>query len=291
MKYRFLFFYFLAYSCFALTVKDDTSVPVYLSKPATRIISLAPDITEILFALGAEKQVVGVISDSNYPEAAKKIPIVGAIGGLDIERMVALKPDLIITWDKSFARQLSILQSKFGVAIYTTKPKQLEDIALTMKNLGALTGNVETARLKAQLYLQALNQLASKYQHQKPINVFYQIGNYSLLTINKESWINQAIELCGGRNVFAKARFAVPEISWEALLVANPQVIITDTTQRDWKDRWQKWRSIDAVKRNQLYAIDPDYIDRAGPRLILGVNQLCQSLEKARFTKNPAAPI
>lgn len=278
---RFIFLLLLSCNLYAFAITDDHGVVIHPQKSFQRVISLAPDITEILFAIGAEKKLIGVIHGSDYPSQAKQIPEVGSYTGLDLERIIALKPDLIITWHQGFYRQLSVLK-KLGIPIYTTEPKRLEDIARTITNLGLLTHSQKKANALAQKFLIRLNETRDKYQHRPAVTVFFQIGAYSLLTINKSSWINQVIEICGGRNIFAETTSLVPEISWESMIRANPQVIITDATQASWKKRWQRWPNLLAVKNHLLFSIPPDCIDRAGPRLLQGLGLMCSYLDKAR---------
>lgn len=264
------------------TVIDDAGKSLTSSKPAQRIISLAPDVTEILFAIGAGPQVVGVIAGSDYPEAAKKKQLVGTYSGLDLERVISLQPDLVIVWGNTFPREISVLR-KMGIPIYVSKPRDITDIAHTMKNLGAITGQAEKASQSAEQFNQQLNALKQRYQQRQPtLRVFYQIGAYNLFTINKDSWINQAIEFCGGQNIFAATTSASPQVSWEAIVVAKPEVVVTDTKNVDWQKRWQRFPDIPAVKQKHMCAIEADLIDRAGPRLVQGVEQICVCLDKAR---------
>lgn len=283
MKKAFVIFFFLLFSpiTYSCDVIDDTGTKIHLAKPATRIISLAPDITETLFAMGANKQIVGVINGSDYPPLAKKIRRVGAYNGIDLESIVALHPDLIVTWQYTFSRQLAALQ-RLGIPVYVTHSQEIADIPRTMRSLGCLTGKKIQADEVANKFLQRLLMLRKQYADRRPVNVFYQIGSYSLITINQQSWINQVIKLCGGKNLFAAAKTLAPEVSWEAVVTANPDVIVSDVAGVQWKVRWQAWSQVAAVKNNLLFSINPDWIDRAGPRLIKGAELMCQYLEKAR---------
>lgn len=276
-----LVFYITATSIFACDAVDDAGHSVHLQKKAIRIITLAPDITEIVFAIGAGQDVVGVVSGSDYPAKARQLPIVGSYQGLDLERILALKPDLIITWKQNFSRQLAILE-KQGIPIYRTDPKQLEDIPRTMQRLGCLTGQTVRARESAKQFLHALSLLKKRYQHVMPVTVFFQIGDHSLLTINHESWINEVISLCGGRNIFADASLSTPEVSMESLLSANPTVILNGAMDDGWKADWRQWPTLTAVKRHNLFTINPDWIDRAGPRLILAAAEVCRVIAGER---------
>lgn len=265
----------------ACSVTDDTGKSIATNKPARRIVSLAPDLTEILFVIDGGERVIGVVGGSDYPSRARSIIQIGSYSGIDLERIIALRPDLIVTWSKTFSRQLAVLE-KFGIPIYTTQPRRLEDIPRTMKNLGCLTGLEKVANQEANKFSHRLTTLRQHYHTQKPVTVFYQIGSYSLITINKDSWINQVIELCGGHNVFAGAKFIAPEVSWEAVVAANPQVIISDAKDDNWKKNWEAWSEISAVKNHLLFKVNPDLLDRAGPRLVDGAELICRDLQVAR---------
>lgn len=263
----------------SITVTDDTNQLIILTKPAERIVSLAPDITEILFAIGAGHKVVGAIAGSDFPAAAKQITQVGSYSGVDLEKVLALQPDLIITWGETFSRQLGAL-TQFGIPVYKNVPRFLEDVPHAMTNFGLLAGVEKQAKAEADIFL---NRLAVLKIQAKPIRVFYQVGAYSLITINKKSWINQVIELCGGQNIFSEAPSITPRVDFEAVITANPDVIISDAKDAHWKLRWQKWLQVTAVKQGLLFSIDPDWIDRAGPRLLKGAEKMCAILQRARF--------
>jgi iron complex transport system substrate-binding protein len=259
-------------------VTDDAGHSIHLNQAASRIISLAPDLTETLFIIGAGKQIAGTIQGSDYPPAAAKIPQTGSYSGLDLEKIMALHPDLVVTWGDSFSRQLTVLK-KFGIPIYKSDPRKLEDISRTMNNLGCLTGKNDTARQQSGNFSRRLAALRAQFHLTPLVTVFYQIGAYSLITVNKNSWISQAIALCGGRNVFDSAVSIAPEVSFESVVTANPEVIISDASSQEWQKRWLKWREIRAVQHGFLFAVDADLIERPGPRLLDGVAQICTSLK------------
>lgn len=267
---------------YAYEVVDDLGHLIQLDKPASRIIALAPDITEILFAIGANKNIVGTVDSSDFPAAAKSITRVGSYSGLDMERIIALKPDLIITWGQTFSRQLTLLQT-LHIPIYVTHPAQLEDVAKTMQRIGVLTDRTSASELAARHYLAQLAALQAQNQSLTPIKVFYQIGANALFTINKDSWINQAITLCGGKNIFANAKLIGAEVNMEAVIDHQPQIILSDVRQaQHWQMMWQHFAMIPAVKNRMLFTINPDWIDRAGPRLLLGVAAMCHDINQAR---------
>ncbi len=265
----------------ACTVRDDAGNIIKLNHHATRIISLAPDITETLFAIGAGEKVVAVMSGSDYPAKALQIPRIGSYASLDLEKIIALKPDLIITWDHLFVRDLQILKN-MGISVYVNKPERLDDVARSMRLFGCLAGTEKVANKVAHEFLTKLTALTQHDAHSKPVTVFYQIGPYSLMTVNKQSWINQAIDLCGGRNVFANAPSIATEVSLEAVLTSQPQIIIAASTDQDWQRRWQRYPSMIAVQNHLLFTVPPDWINRAGPRLLAGVAKICSFIDLSR---------
>lgn len=264
----------------ACTVTDATGHSIHLDRPAHRIISLAPDITEDLFAAGAGKNIVGVVRGSDYPAAAARLPQVGTYAGLDLERVVSLHPDLIVNWGGSFSRQLSALKA-FHIPVYTTHPQRVEDVPRILRDLGCLAGTEATADSAATQFTRSLSAWRDQRRGRQPVTVFFQLGGYSLMTVNRESWINQVIRMCGGRNVFADARWAAPVIAEEAVVVANPDVILSTSAETGWTRRWKRWPQLSAVKHQRLYALHPDWIERAGPRLVLGVDEICRRIQSA----------
>lgn len=264
------------------TVHDDANNIITLAQPAQRIVSLAPDITEMLFAIGAGQQVVGVMRGSDYPAQAQQLPRVGSYAGIDLEKIIALKPDLIITWSNLFARDLAILK-RMGIKVYVNKPSFLADIPRGMRRFGCLAGTAAVANRSADLFIAKLRALS--HQFTQPVRVFYQIGPYSLMTVNKQSWINQVIALCGGQNIFADVPVIAADVSREAVLAANPQVIMAASTNNGWQQSWQHYPSVHAVQKGLLFTVYPDWIDRAGPRLLLGAAQICSYINQSRDSK------
>lgn len=263
----------------ACDVTDDAGSNIKISHSAEHIIVLSPDLVETMFAIGAGNKVIGVVQGSDFPAQARKISSVGSYSGIDLERIVTMHPDLIITWKYAFPRQVAALR-QLGFPVYVSAPKKLEDVPRLMRQLGCLTGKNAAAEKAAQQFEDDLHALASVKR--KPLNVFFQIGEYALITVNHDSWINQVMALCGGRNIFADAKTIAPEVSREAVLAANPDVILADATSNSWKKSWQAWPEMRAVARQHLFTIDPDLIARAGPRLVLGARQVCAYMDAAR---------
>lgn len=262
---------------FAITLVDDEGNTIKLNKPAKRIISLAPDITEMLYAIGAGEHIVGVIAGSNYPEEAQEKPLIGAYNGLNLEAIIRLQPDFVITWHHMFARELAFLK-KLGIPIYHNHPRHIADVAQAMQRFGVLTGLEENGRKKANDYLATLQKIQLAAGKGKKIRVYYQIGQYGLFTINQESWISEAIAFCGGENVFAQMVNA-GTVSYESLVRAAPEVIFGDVAVRTLKNKFKLFNVIPAVKHDRIFTIPADHIDRASPRLVLGVAAICEALK------------
>lgn len=272
-----------------VSATDDTGATVSLAAPAQRVISLAPHVTELIYAAGGGAKLVGAVSYSDYPPAAKQVPRVGDNKALDLERIVALKPDLIVVWRHGNAQaQLERLR-ELHIPLFFSEPHRLDDVAVTLIRLGTLLGTSDTADAAASAYREDIARLRARYATRPPVSVFYQVWDQPLMTLNGTHMVSDVISLCGGRNVFAKLEPLVPTVSTEAVLAANPEAIVTASagaTQPDALlaklDAWRAWPSLTAVARNNLFAIDGDLIDRPAPRIAQGAAQLCEDLEVAR---------
>lgn len=266
-------------------VADDAGRMLVLAQPARRVISLAPDLTELMFAAGAGSRVVGTVEYSNYPEAAKAIPRVGDSASLDLERIVALKPDVILVWQSGDAqRQLDKLL-RLGIPVFYSQSHHLSDVARSLEKLGRLAGTEAIASTVAGAFLAREAELRERYAARPPVRVFYQIWEKPLMTVNNDHLISDVIRLCGGQNVMGELKQLVPVISTEAVLEADPEVIAGATAEPDMRgdlDNWKAWPRLLAVKRDNLFVIPTDLISRQTPRILDAAQQLCEDLDKAR---------
>jgi iron complex transport system substrate-binding protein len=268
-----------------LVLTDDSGATVRLAAPARRIVSLAPHVTEVLFAAGAGERVVGTVDYSDYPELAKRLPRVGGYSRLDLEAIAALKPDLVIAWQSGNPAAHVARLKELGVPIYFSQPNSIEDIARSLEQYGRLAGTEAAADGAARAFRARLAQLRARYQDQAPVRVFYQIWKSPLSTVNDRQIISSAIRLCGGVNVFADLPSIAPVVSLESVLVANPEAIIAsgmDLARPEWLDDWTRWTQVTAAARGNLFFIPPDIIQRHTPRLLDGAEQLCGHLATAR---------
>lgn len=269
----------------AIVVTDDSGNTVQLAQAAQRIVSLAPHMTENLFAAGAGAQIVGTVDYSDYPENAKKIQRVGGYSRIDLEAVIALKPDLIIAWQSgNTPAHVSKLRA-LGIPIYVSQPNLLDDIAREIERLGILAGQENSAANAAAQYRARLGALKARYSGQAPVSTFYQIWKQPLSTIGGKQIISSVIELCGGKNVFAQQETLAPVVSVEAVIAANPEAIIASgmgQSRPEWLDDWKRWTRIAAVAKNNLFFVPPEQLQRHTSRILDGAEILCQSLEIAR---------
>jgi len=274
----------------ALQVTDDIGKKVSLDKPAQRIVSLAPHLTELLFAAGAGDAVVGVVSYSDYPPEAAQRPHVGDAQNLDVESIVTLQPDLVVAWKSGNPTPQLEQLIQFGIPVFYSEPRRLEDIATNLERLGLLAGSDEPALAAAEKFRAGTRRLVERYSRAAPVRVFYEIWHQPLMTVGGKHLINQLIRVCGGQNVFADLAALAAAVDREAVLMADPEVIIASgTTEKrpPWLDQWLDWPQLYAVKHKHLYFVPPDLIQRHTPRVLEGAQRLCDQLQQARaFREN-----
>lgn len=288
MKSVFIIFTLLfAINTYAGTIElvDDIGRIVKLRSPAKRIISLAPHITENLFEAGVGNRIVGAVNYSDYPEQAKIIPLIGTYNNLNIELIIASRPDLIIAWKEGNQKQQVENLINLGLNVYIDAPSELEDIAKSILHFGVLAGTEDIAIQSSDNFKYKLEQLRNDYSKKEKISVFYQTWHSPLLTVNKQQFIGRIINLCGGKNIFADLNTLTAQVSVESVLLRNPRVIITSGMGRsrpEWLDDWKKWTFLDAVKLDGLFFVPPDIIQRNTPRLLDGAQRICEFLQKIR---------
>ena len=273
-----------------LLVTDDSGREIRLKAAARRIVTLAPHATEILYAAGAGERLVGTVEFSDYPPAAKKVPRVGSYERLDLEAISALKPDLVIAWETGNpAGQVEKLKA-LGLTVYASQPNRMEDIAAQLERFGQLAGSEAAAGVAARQFRQRLENLRHGNAQKPPVRVFYQIWTAPLMTVGGPQIISDAIRLCGGENVFGHLSQMSPTVSVEAVLEANPEAIVATgigDARPEWLNDWNKWARMTAVKRGNLFHINPDILQRHTPRILDGAEQLCADLDIAR-SRRPA---
>lgn len=264
---------------------DALDREVCLERPASRIAALSPGATELAFASGAGERVVAAVEYSDYPPEALKIPRVGSHNRLDLERLLALTPDLVIGWvTGNPAEQLERLEA-LGMAVFYIEPRTFDEISATIEQLARFADTREVGEAEAERFRREMATLAERHAQAEPVSVFYQVWDQPLMTINDRHWIGQVIALCGGTNVFGELERLAPRLDEEALLAANPEVILAGgrgEANRDWLAHWRAYPLLTAVAQDNLFFVPPSLIQRPTPRLLEGTGVVCERLDQAR---------
>ncbi|WP_244212574.1 cobalamin-binding protein [Shewanella livingstonensis] len=251
--------------------------------PAKRIIALSPHGVEMLFAIGAGESIVATTDYADYPAAAKNIPSIGGYYGVQIERVIELNPDLIVVWQSGNKIEDINQLRDLGFKLFNSDPKSLADVATDIELLGKLTGHLAKAKQVADDYRQQLADITLQNQMKPAVKVFYQLWSTPLMTVAKGSWIQNLIEVCHGENVFYDAASEYPQISIENVLLTGAEVILQSQDEGNILGiNWADWPELPAVKNHHIYQFDADLLHRATPRAILGVNAVCEALDKVR---------
>ncbi|MBT4833572.1 MAG: cobalamin-binding protein [Porticoccaceae bacterium] len=270
-------------------VVDDNGDEVRLAVPAQRIISLAPNITEVLFHIGAGDQIVGADEYSNYPEAAKQILRVNNHAAANYELILSLKPDLVIAWQSGNGDKIINPLRKLGIPVFVVETHQIERIPNLFRRFGQLSGNNDLAQQRIEEFTQRLQLLGDAQTGKSVVRTFYQIWDQPLITLNGKHMVSDVIELCGGINIFADAVPLVPYVNIESIVAADPQVIIAGGSQEEqpgWFSSWQQWTGISAVQHKQIYLIPADLMQRHSVRILDGAQMMCDYLDSARTAIN-----
>jgi iron complex transport system substrate-binding protein len=258
---------------------------------AHRIVALAPNLAELVYAAGAGEYLVGTVDYADYPEAAKSVPRVGDALHVDYERLLALKPDLILVWPSGTLPSVIEQVKALKLPVQEIDAQRIAEVDEALRLIGVLAGTESAAEQAAVKFDHDMQSLREKYAHQSRMSVFIEVNRQPLYTVNHQQIISEVVELCGGDNVFADLNQLAPVIGVEAVLKVNPQVIIsTDGTTDVITQDWKTWPQLQAVHNKHVNAISPDAINRAAPRLVQGAEEVCKVLDEARYKTNPPLP-
>jgi len=256
-----------------VSVVDDSGATIVLGRPAQRIVSLAPHLTEQLFAVGSGARIVGTTEFADWPEAARRIPRVGRAHSVDLERVAALRPDLILIWGTGFPPATQQALRRLGVPLFVSEPGALDSIATSLERLGALTGGDGAGAAAA--FRARIGALRAQHAQRAPVRVFYQVWSRPLMTLS----------VCGARNVFEDLQPIAPQVALEAVIAADPDAIVTAEAGGKPSRAFEAWRkqgTLRAVQHDALITLDADQINRHGPRLADELGRLCAALERVR---------
>jgi iron complex transport system substrate-binding protein len=268
-----------------VSTQDDLGNTVTLPAPATRIVTLSPSVVEVTYAAGAGEKIVATVEYSDYPVPAQKIPRVGGHSKINLEAVVAARPDLVIAWESGNSPGAIEKIRQLGIPVYMSQPHKMTDIPGEIERIGILTGTEVLAKKSAADFRKRYQALAAKYRNRSPVRVFYQVWQNPLITIGGQQIMSDAITLCRGENIFADLKPLAPRVSFEAVIAANPEAIITSgmaDQNPELLDAWKKWPNLTATRRNNFFFIQSDLMNRSGPRILNGTERLCDALQTAR---------
>ncbi len=247
---------------------------------AQRVISLAPSMSEIMLELGAESRLVGVLDGGERPQGLAQVPSVGRFGTLDLETLLSLEPDLILLSAGSLAdAQLRQLED-LGLPFYLGEPRNLEQLAEQFAEIGEQVGRRERGRQLRQQFLDGMQALRERYRRAQPLAVFYQIWHQPLYSIGGRQIIGEALQVCGARNVFDDLKLPAPQVSIEAVLAREPEVILGGSGAE--LQHWQAWPQLPAVRLQQVWTVPDKGLERPSFQMLAATARLCEQLAQAR---------
>ena len=271
-----------------VSVRDDSGHLVSLAEPASRVVSLAPHLTEMAFAVGAGTAVKAVIRYSDHPAAARGLPVVGDAFALDFEAIAGFKPDLVLVWGSGLNERHKARLRALGLTLFESEIRSPAAIGDTLRRLGALLGQADEGASAAGRFEHEWQSLRERNAGKPALRVFWQLWHEPLMTVNREHLIGEAIAACGGSNVFAGLPLLTPTVGWEAAVAADPELIGSSGRPQDGERdfaRWRRFAQVSAVRHQQFAHIDGDLIGRMGPRFVQGAAALCDAIDRARSTR------
>jgi iron complex transport system substrate-binding protein len=274
------------------TFTDEVGREVTFSFPPKRIISLAPNITEILFSLGLDEEIVGVSIHCNFPEKAKSKIRVGSYISLDFERIVSLKPDLIIATGAGNTRDMVERLEKLGFSTYVIFPKKFNDVLRSIGHISQVVDREKEGMEIVKEMKRRRQRVVELTQRLPRPKVFLEIGEAPIVTVGKNSFGDDLIRLAGGENIAGKEKEMYPRLGVEEILKRSPEVILITSmnSKEDYEkilQEWSRWQTIPAVKHGRVYLIDSDLVDRPSPRIIDGLEEIARILHPERFKQTP----
>ena len=269
----------------AVTVQDDDRNVIELAAHPERIISLSPGATAMLFAAGAGERVVGTSAYSDEPAAASSIERIGDAQSFDLERILALRPDVVVVWSGGTpAAEVARLQG-VGLRIYHQHVKRLDDIPDSLRRLGMLTGTSAQAQSAASQLQLRIAALRSRYAHNSAASVLIQIWDRPIYTVGRDQIITDVIHACGFRNAFEDLQDVSPAVTIESVLARDPDYILAlasdQNAAQSWVQQWRQFASMKAQRPGHVIAWSDPRLPTLGPGLIAAAEDLCKALQSA----------
>ena len=268
-----LFSFLLVAPAHSRELVDQIGRAVEVAEPLTRVVSLAPNLTEISYEVGGGELLVGATWFATFPEAAARLPKVGSYVALDIEKIVSLKPQLCLAIRDGNPKAVVDRLEELGIPVYVFDPQSLEEVIDTVERLGSIYRQEARAEALTAGYRQRLARVARQIAGvtDRP-GVFFQIDAQPVISAGSDTFLHQLLTRSGNINLAAD-RTGYPRYSWEELLVLKPEVVLLASmgggyTDQELRSRWQAWPQIPAVQNSRLYVVDADLFDRPTPRLI-----------------------
>lgn len=257
------------------------------STPKTQktIVALAPHIVEMLYDIGAGEQIIGTVSYADHPKEALKIPRIGGYHGMQVEKLLALQPDIIIAWKTGNKLEDLEKLKRLNLPVFFSEPKDVADVANELRYFGELTGRSEKAEIVAQKFEKRLKAIKETQHNKTRLKTFYQLWSAPMMSINNKTWIHQLLDICRADNVFANSSTSYPQISIENVMLTQPEVIVIPNEKSKKvqpKIDWKKWPEIPAVKKNQLITVNADLLHRYSTRMLDGLEDMCDKIDKFR---------
>ncbi len=270
----------------AVVQRDARGVEVRLEQPARRIVTLTPHLTELVAAAGAGSHLVGVARFSNHPQEFSRLPVISDSGQIDLERILALKPDLVLAWRSGTPRNAVNRLERLGLTLFVSEAVRLDDIPRSLEAIAALAGTLPAGEKAVRVFRDELRAHRLRSYGGPPVRVFYEIWPRPLMTVNRGHIISEVIHLCGGINIFNGLDMLTPEISYEALLAVHPEVVLGGGSADNAEGFAARWAAqVPPLNAVQAFHIPPDLIQRPTPRLMEGARRVCAHLDAVRAAR------
>ncbi len=263
-----------------VAIVDDQGQHWQFSRPPQRVVALAPHLTELVFAAGGGGRMVGAAQGSDYPESARALPEIGDSSGFDLERVLSLRPDLILAWGSgNRAADLDRLRH-LGQTVMVLEPRRLDDVPRHLRLLGRVLGTRPAAEAVSRGFEARQARLQQRYRNAAPVSVLFEVWPQPLMTVNGAHLISDVLGLCGGRNVFADLPQLSAAVSMETVLRIDPQAIVIGSGAA--AVHWQRYPGLAAVRNGHVFQVPPDLISRQTPRVLDAADMICADLERVR---------